>query len=114
MGRPTVMTPESLDKLRQAFLIGASDSEACAYAKIGQSTLYEYQKEHPDFTEQKDQWKQEPILKAKFELVKGLDGNPELSLKYLERKKKDEFSLRSEFTGKDGSDLAGVSFIKEE
>lgn len=99
------MTPEILERLRQAFAIGATDEEACAYAKIGTSTLYDYQNANPEFSEEKDQLKKNPILKARQELVKGLEGNPELSLKYLERKLKSEFSTRNELTGKDGKDL---------
>ena len=36
--------------------------------------------------------KHQPVLKARTELVKGLEGNPLLSLRYLERKRRDEFS----------------------
>jgi len=111
MARPTVMTPEILERLRQAFAIGATDEEACAYAKIGTSTLYDYQNANPEFSEEKDQLKKNPILKARQELVKGLEGNPELSLKYLERKLKSEFSTRNELTGKDGTALQGNTIL---
>ena len=90
VGRPTVMTPEILSMLRSAFLIGASDEEACAYAEIGKSTLYDYQNDHPEFSEQKDQWKKNPILKAKTSVIDGLK-DPELALKYLELRDRDEF-----------------------
>lgn len=113
VGRPTVMTPDILDKLRYAFLIGASDEEACAYAQIGASTLYDYQKKDAVFSEQKEQWKLEPILKAKQSVVKGLS-DPELALKYLERKKRDEFGLRKEFTGKDGERLMPNTYVSFE
>ena len=46
--------------------------------------------------------KAKPIFKARHELVKGLTDNPELALKFLERKLKSEFSTRTETTGKDG------------
>jgi hypothetical protein len=113
MARPTVMTEEMLAKLKMAFLIGASDREACAYAELTPSILYTYQKLHPEYVEQKEQWKETPILKARQELVKGLNNNPELSLKYLERKLKNEFSLRNELTGKDGEKLEGNKIVFE-
>lgn len=106
IGRPNALdNPETMAKIKQAFAIGSTDEEACAYANIGTSSLYRYQEEHQDFREEKERLKQNPILKARQELVKGLEGNPELSLKFLERKLKSEFSTRSEFTGKDGKDL---------
>lgn len=104
MGRPTIMTPNTLNHLRQAFAIGCTDEEACAYAKIACSTLYKYQNEHPEFIEEKEQLKQEPILKAKNTIVQNLD-DPKNAQWYLERKKKDEFSTRSELTGGDGESI---------
>lgn len=104
MGRPTVMTPETLKLLREAFAIGCTKKEACAYAKIGESTLYDYINANPDFSEEIEQLIEEPILKAKHTIVSTLD-DPKNAQWYLERKRKDEFSSRSEVTGKDGKDL---------
>lgn len=105
-GRPTAMTDETLAKLKEGFLMGMTDSEACLYANdICPATLYKYQDEHPEYSELKDQWKQNPVLEARQSVLKGLRRDPDLALKFLERKKKDEFSLRSELTGKDGRDL---------
>lgn len=104
LGRPTVMTPDVLHKLEEAFAIGCSDSEACSYADIAMSTLYSYQEKNPSFSERKEQLKEKPILKAKNTIVKALN-EPEHAKWYLERKKKNEFAQRSELTGKDGKDL---------
>lgn len=99
LGRPTVITPEILDKLREAFLMGFSDKEACFYADIGQSTLYDYQKDNPEFSEQKEQYKVNPILKAKKTIFDALEkGDVKVSQWYLERKAKGEFSTRVEAT----------------
>jgi hypothetical protein len=95
VGRPTVMTPEILNKLEEVFAIGGSDNEACFYADIGKSTLYNYQQEHPEFVERKEALKEKPILRARQTVVKALD-NPDMALKYLERKRKQEFSIRTE------------------
>ena len=93
-----------LQKLEEVFAIGGTDTEACFYAGIGTSTLYEYQKDNPEFVERKEALKEKPILKARQTVVKSLD-NPDMALKYLERKRKAEFSLRVEQTGADGKDL---------
>ena len=103
-GRPTKMTKETLDKLREAFLFGASDEEACAFAQISHTTLYTYQNEHEEFLEQKQQWKKDPILKAKMTVVKSLNDVKDAQW-YLERKVKEEFSPRTEHTGADGEEL---------
>lgn len=90
------MTYEVLEKLEEAFKYGSTDEEACAYADIAESTLYKYQEKNPEFTERKAQLKELPIFTARKSVVDRLSKNPELALKYLERKKKDEFSLRTE------------------
>jgi hypothetical protein len=39
-GRPTKMTPDTVKKLEEAFLLGCSDIEACLVADISKQTLY--------------------------------------------------------------------------
>ena len=105
MARPTVMTPAVIAKLEEAFKYGATDQEACMYVDIAEATLYKYQDSHPEFTERKAQLKQLPVFTARKSVVDELPKDPELSMKFLERKKKDEFSLRQELTGADGKEL---------
>ena len=100
MPRPTIFTQEKLQKLEQAFALDCTDEEACLYADIAPSSLYNYQKQNKEFLERKKLLKQSPVLKARQELIKGLAGHPELCLKYLERKRKEEFSPRQEFDDK--------------
>ena len=90
-GRPTKMTPETIRKLEQAFSLGCTDLEACLFADIGKSTLYDYQEENPEFAERKARLKENPVLLARKSVVEALEGDPDLALKFLERKKKDEF-----------------------
>lgn len=114
VGRPTVMNKETLEKLRQGFLMGFSDREACSYADINPQSLYNYQTDHPEYVEQKELWKQQPIFKAKMIVVAALERKDrEMAKWYLERKNKEEFSPRSEFTGKDGEKLEGLIIIKD-
>lgn len=93
IGRPTVMTAETLNKLEQAFAIGCTDEEACVFADISRQTMYAYISENPEFSDKKEALKKKPILKAKNTVVKNLD-NPDMALKYLERKCKNEFSTK--------------------
>ena len=107
VGRPTVMTPEVLDKLREAFLMGCTDVEACLYANIGTTPLYEYQKENPEFTKQKEQWKDNPTLLARKTVFENLPDKQNAQW-YLERKAKKEFSPRVENTGSEGGPIEHV------
>lgn len=100
-GRPTIMTEETIQKLEEIFALGGTDREACFFANISQATLYNYQNDNPEFVERKEALKDQPVLKARRSVVGALE-DPEIAIKYLERKKKDEFSLRQETTGADG------------
>lgn len=53
VGRPTVVTHNTVKQLRRAFMWGATDQEACAFAGISPATLYRYQARIPEFREQK-------------------------------------------------------------
>lgn len=106
-GRPTVMTKDTLQKLRQAFLMGFNDEESCAYANIAPQTLYNYQEKNPDFLEYKEVWKQNPILKAKAVLYNSLS-KTDTAQWYLERKLKGEFALRQEITGANGDPVHAI------
>lgn len=94
-GRPTVMTPETLTKLEQAYSIDSTDEEACIFAGIGLSTLYSYQNENPEFIERKRLLKEKLVLKARTNIANEINkGDADLSKWYLERKKKKEFSTQ--------------------
>ncbi len=95
-GRPSVVTPEVVAKLEEAFNLGCSDLEACFVANISKDALYNYQTRNPEFKERKILLKQNPTYVARKAVIDGLKEDPGLALKYLERKKKDEFGLKQE------------------
>lgn len=96
-GRPTVMTPEIISKLEEAFLNGANDKEAIFLANIGSSTFYEYCKSNPDFAERKEALKDMPKYTAKMNIVSKINkGDVSTSQWYVERKIKEEFSNRTD------------------
>ena len=96
MARPTVMTKEVIEKLEYAFSLGCTDIEACLHADIAEKTLYLYQEKHPEFIQRKNALKESPIFLARQSVLKGLKEDPDLALKFLERRKKDEFSTKTE------------------
>lgn len=95
MGRPTKMVSTTISKLKEAFLMGCTDSEACLYADICRDTLYEYQINHPEFSDQKEVWKSNPILKARQTIFESLNKHT-VAMWYLSRKAKIEFGTQRE------------------
>lgn len=96
-GRPSIMNDATLNKLEYAFAKGMSDREACLFADISGQTLYNYCNAHPEYFERKELLKEMPKVKAKINIVEGIEnGDTELSKWYLERKAKDEFSTKQD------------------
>jgi len=85
-----------VNKLEEAFAMGCTDLEACLFAEITKKTLYNYQDKNPEFIHRKEALKETPVLKARQSVIKGFAEDSNLALKYLERKKRDEFSLKTE------------------
>lgn len=107
VGRPTVMTEETIRKLEEAFLRGLSDREASLFADIAPSTLYLYCQENPGFSERKELLKENVKMRAKINIsdgvaAEGIRSNSDKSLSqwYLERKDK-EFKQKSDITSGD-------------
>lgn len=67
-----------------------TDQEACILANIAPSSLYNYQSDYPEFLERKKLLRHTPILKARQTIIGALD-TPVYALKYLERKRPEEF-----------------------
>lgn len=95
-------TDEVITLLKQAFSIGATNTEACLHAGIAESTLYEWRKDDKELSEEFDRLKSQPILKAKKTINDNLK-DPNTAKWYLERKCKDEFSTRTDVISSDGS-----------
>ncbi len=104
VGRPTVITDEAIRKLEEAWVMDCTDLEACLYADISKTALYDYQQEHPEFAERKEALKESPFLLARKTIYQNLT-DIDTAQWYMERKKKDEFSQRNELTGKDGKEI---------
>jgi hypothetical protein len=89
IGRPTKMTGTTVHKLEQAFLVGCTDREACIYADVSKSTLYNYCRVNPDFMERKELLKNSPQVKAKMIISQALeDGDLATANKVLDRKER--------------------------
>ena len=73
-GRPTVMTKDVVNRLEEAFSYGASDVQACLYAEISTTTLYNYQKENPEYIDRKEALKENIKMHAKRNIAKKVVG----------------------------------------
>ena len=102
VGRPTVMTPDVVNKLEQGFTMGFTDEEACLYANISKQTLYDYCKRVEGYTDRKEELKNHPKLLAKVNLYNALKDNKKIedSKWYLERRDK-EFKQKTDITSND-------------
>jgi len=96
-GRPTKMTPYVIQKLREAWAIGATDIEAALFAGIGVSTLNNYMRTHPELVIDCDALRQLPTFQARGVVVDAIkDKDLETARWYLERKAREEFSKSPE------------------
>lgn len=106
LGRPTVFTKELVDKLKYCFAKGLTDREASDYVGISRDALNKYGAANPDFIYQKEALKGQLVVRGKFNLSDAVEaGSIQDSKWLLERKCKDEFSLRTENTGKGGGPI---------
>lgn len=95
VGRPTIISPEIILKLEEAFSLGCTALEACFFAGISKSAFYELVKREPELKDRFDELKETPVLKARQTVIKNLS-DVETAQWYLERKAKSEFAQRYE------------------
>lgn len=100
-GRPTVVTKEVVVKLEVAFSIGCNVKEACVYAGITPSVFYDWIKKYPEFNDLIEAYGDKLNLKARQAIVNSLD-DPQMAKWWASTKIKNEFSTRTELTGKGG------------
>lgn len=97
IGRPTVFTEEVVRKLEEAFMMDATDTEACAFAGIGRTAYYDELKRNEAFVNKMERAQQVPFMVAKkglFNAMQKEDGH--LILKWLERRQRDRYHTKVE------------------
>lgn len=95
-GRPTKFSVEIINKLKEAFAYGSTVEEACFYAEIDKGSYYNWVKDNKELLNEFERLKQKPILLARKTVIDKMKEDGKLALAYLERKLKNEFSLRTE------------------
>lgn len=111
-GRPTKFTPQTIAKLEQAFLMGCTDLEACLFADVSKTALYNYQDANPEFVDRKETLKQNPVMKAR-QVILGALGDADVNTAHKVIERKEGTKVKQEITGADGGPLAiqEVTFI---
>ena len=94
VGAPTKFNDDVVNKLRHAFALDATIEEACFYADISRQTFYNWKDVNPEIFDKLEALRNEPVLAARNTVVSAVRSDPEIALKYLERKRKNEFSLK--------------------
>lgn len=103
VGRPTLMTPDVIAKLKEGFSQGFNIANACIWADISTDVYFDYCRIHPKFAVLCKSLQKKPLIKSILVINKALnEGDVSTAKWYAERKAKDEFSLRNEITGEDG------------
>ena len=95
VGRPTVKNDEIIRKIEECASLGSSIEEIAFYVGIHRATLYRWMDEDRELKDRIEELQERPILKARQTVVKSLD-DPDHAKWYLERKRKNEFSTRTE------------------
>ena len=111
IGRPTVMTPDTIAKLENVFAIDGTVEEACSYADISPNSFYDYLKINPDFSKRISQLREKPVLKARQTAVTKLGESYSNAMDYLKRKKKHEFGDSADLTS--GGEPINFGWLKK-
>lgn len=94
--KKTKLTPETVKKLEEAFSLDATVKEACFYADISREIYYKWTRENPKLSDRFEALREKLVLAARESVAKQMKSDGDLALKYLERKRKEEFSPRHE------------------
>ena len=94
-GRPTKMTDEVVRKLEYAFSKDFNITEACHYAGIGRNTYYDWLENNEEFSNRIEQAQSDLKRKAKMNIADKIEeGDTEVTKWFLERRAKDEYSVK--------------------
>ncbi len=103
VGRPTVMTPEVIEKIEEELKNGATLPQASFLAGISLKTLYNYFTNNPDFKERCDLLQGLVAYRARVNLKNKIEaGDIDTSKYWLDRKDKD-FKQKADYTSNNES-----------
>ena len=112
MAAESKLTEDNMLELEKRFRDGATILEAID-GIMGESTYHDHRKNNPEFEARMQMAKEYITEIARGVVAKRIKrADPDMAKWWLERKNKQEFSLRNEVTGADGEKLEGLVVIK--
>ena len=94
-GRPTKLNEEIVGKLEYAFSKDFNVGEACNYAGIHRDSYYEWIKNNEEFSDKMEQAQSDLKRKAKINIADKIEeGDIDVTKWFLERRVKDEYSIK--------------------
>lgn len=90
------MTEEAIRKIEEVAALDGSVAEMAFYANVHVDTVYAHLKENKEFSDRISALRERPVLLARQTVVKSISSDPDIALKYLERKRRKEFATRVE------------------
>jgi len=105
-GRPTVFNRDTVHKLEQAFAIGCTTEEACSVSGVSRSAYYKRLGDDTQFMDTMERARLFMIIQARHTVAQAVRrGDVKTSMWYLERKRKDEFGLKTQGVTKQYDEL---------
>lgn len=89
--RTTKLTPDTIRKLEEAAGVRLNVSESCAYAGISRDTYYDWMKRVTGLSDRLDDLRENPIIRAKRRIISQLDNDTNVSFRFLEKEKPEEY-----------------------
>ena len=96
VGPPTKKTPEVIKKLEEVAALDGSVEEMAYYAGVHRDTVYLWLKEDKKLSDRIKELRERPILAARKAVVTKSIESYSNAMDYLSRKRKDEFSTKTE------------------
>jgi hypothetical protein len=113
-GRPTAMTPATVQKLKEGFSQGFSIDNACIWAEISKQTFYSYCNKEEGFLDYCKSLQKKPLIKSIIIINKALNEGDLPTAKWVaERRGEGEYSLKTE-TKHSGEISSKVVYIEKE
>ena len=102
MAAPEKLTADNRVKIEQVAALDGSVEEMAYYCDVSRQTIYNWFEKYPELFDKVERLRAKPILKARQTVNEKMGESYANAMDYLKRKRKDEYSERSELTGANG------------
>lgn len=106
-GRPSIITEEKFEKLKEALLLGMNLKEASKYAGLSPKSVYDCKHYDKGLSEQIEQWRKNLEYRARYTVARAIEnGDSKVAMDYLKHTCED-FKQKNtvELSGSNGGPL---------